>query len=102
MGTLKFIKVVYQICDVKIILIFHFSVAIVIMIFANYGCGSYKILNHARWNGLHLADLVFPWFMWIMGVCIPISLTSSLKKNISDRTIVKKIIEVSINSEGFL
>lgn len=68
------------------------------MIFANYGCGGYDILNHARWNGLHLADVVFPWFMWIMGVCIPISLSSSFKKNVVNYDLVKKILIVSTNT----
>lgn len=65
------------------------------MIFVNYGCGGYEILEHAKWNGLHLADLVFPWFMWIMGACIPISLMSSFKKNISNKVILRRIIQVS-------
>ncbi|XP_068084945.1 heparan-alpha-glucosaminide N-acetyltransferase isoform X2 [Anabrus simplex] len=59
------------------------GISIVLMIFVNYGAGSYAVLQHATWNGLHVADLVFPWFMWIMGVCIPISVTSQLKKNVS-------------------
>lgn len=53
------------------------------------------ILRHAPWNGLHMSDVVFPWFMWIMGACIPISLSSSFKKDVSNREIVKKIVEVS-------
>lgn len=39
----------------------HISISIVIMIFVNYGAGSYWFLEHATWNGLQLADLVFPW-----------------------------------------
>jgi heparan-alpha-glucosaminide N-acetyltransferase len=31
------------------------------MIFVNYGAGEYWVLEHATWNGLQLADLVFPW-----------------------------------------
>ncbi|GLG99412.1 Heparan-alpha-glucosaminide N-acetyltransferase, partial [Gryllus bimaculatus] len=59
------------------------GISIVLMIFVNYGAGSYAILEHAIWNGLQLADVVFPWFMWIMGVCIPISVTSQMKRNVS-------------------
>ncbi|KAG5864759.1 hypothetical protein JTB14_020183 [Gonioctena quinquepunctata] len=64
---------------------------IIVMIFANFGCGGYEILEHAKWNGLHLADIVFPSFVWIMGVCIPITLTSNIRKNIRNRTIVINI-----------
>ena len=49
------------------------GVAIMIMIFVNDGGGGYWFMEHATWNGLYVADLVFPWFIWIMGVCIPMS-----------------------------
>lgn len=41
-----------------------------IMIFVNYGGGGYWFFNHSPWNGITVADLVFPWFVWIMGVSI--------------------------------
>jgi len=44
------------------------------MIFVNYQGGNYEILNHSMWNGLTIADLVFPFFMWIMGVSSAYSL----------------------------
>lgn len=34
----------------------------------------FPILEHERWQGLHLADLVFPGFLMMMGVSIPMSL----------------------------
>lgn len=64
------------------------------MIFANFGCGGYHSLEHTTWNGLHVADLVFPCFIWIMGACIPMSLTSSLKKGLSNKTIFLNIFKV--------
>lgn len=64
------------------------------MIFVNYGCGGYSVWEHAIWNGLLLSDLVFPWFMWIMGVCIPISVSSILKKDISKKSTLKNIVRV--------
>ena len=45
-----------------------FSLAIVI--FANYGAGGYSGLDHAVWNGLNLADTVFPCFVFILGLFI--------------------------------
>lgn len=65
------------------------------MIFVNYGCGGYAILDHAIWNGLHIADVIFPWFLWIMGVCIPISVSSSFKRGISKKLTVLNILKVS-------
>ena len=55
------------------------GLAITIMIFVNYGGGSYYFFNHSPWNGLTVADLVFPWFIWIMGVSLAISTQSQLR-----------------------
>ena len=39
------------------------------MILVNNGWGeSYEMLQHARWNGLTPCDLVFPFFLFIMGI----------------------------------
>lgn len=54
------------------------GIAIVLMIFVNSGGGGYRWLRHATWDGLYVADLVFPSFLWIMGVCLPFALRSQL------------------------
>ena len=63
------------------------GIAIVIMIFVNDGGGGYWFMEHATWNGLYVADLVFPWFLWIMGVCIPMSVKSCIKKETPVKTV---------------
>lgn len=72
------------------------GIAIVLMIFVNSGGGHYWWIEHATWNGLHFADLVFPWFLFIMGVCIPMSLKSQINRQIPVKEIVQKIIKVSL------
>jgi predicted acyltransferase len=43
-----------------------------------------RLLTHAPWNqGVTLADLVFPWFLLIVGVALPYSFASSAGKGIS-------------------
>lgn len=37
------------------------GISLCIMIFVNASGGRYAFLNHSRWNGLTVADLVFPW-----------------------------------------
>ena len=37
------------------------GISIALMIFVNDGAGGYFFLEHATWNGLHVADLAFPW-----------------------------------------
>ena len=44
------------------------GISIFIMIFVNYGGGGYWFFQHSPWDGLTVADLVFPWFIWIMGI----------------------------------
>jgi len=66
------------------------------MIFVNDGSGSYNILGHTTWNGMLLGDLVFPCFIWIMGVCIPIALSSLLKRGVSKLQISCSILKVII------
>ena len=37
------------------------GITIALMIFVNDGAGGYWFFEHAKWNGLLVADLVFPW-----------------------------------------
>lgn len=85
------------------------GLSITIMIFVNYGGGSYYFFNHSPWNGLTVADLVFPWFVWIMGVSLVISTQSQLRNSVPRKKIVLRVIKRSIilvflgliiNSEG--
>ncbi|KTF89251.1 hypothetical protein cypCar_00004673 [Cyprinus carpio] len=59
-----------------------FSLALVIMVFVNYGGGRYWFFRHESWNGLTVADLVFPWFVFIMGTSIGLSLSGSLRRGV--------------------
>uniref|UniRef100_A0A182PU71 Heparan-alpha-glucosaminide N-acetyltransferase catalytic domain-containing protein n=1 Tax=Anopheles epiroticus TaxID=199890 RepID=A0A182PU71_9DIPT len=72
------------------------GIAIMLMIFVNSGGGHYWWIEHATWNGLHVADLVFPWFLFIMGVCVPISLRGQINRNVPKRTILSNIAVRSI------
>ena len=52
------------------------GLTVMLMIFVNNGAGDdiFPMLKHAKWNGMTLADLVFPFFMFIMGVSMFFSL----------------------------
>lgn len=71
-------------------------VSTLFMIFVNDGSGSYTTLEHATWNGMLLGDLVFPCFMWIMGVCVPIALSAQLKRGLSKLEISFSIFKVIV------
>ncbi|XP_045492742.1 heparan-alpha-glucosaminide N-acetyltransferase [Colias croceus] len=72
------------------------GMAIVFMIFVNDGAGGYWWLEHATWNGLAVGDLVFPAFLWIMGVCVPLSVKSAFAKGIPRWKIFIHIVRRSI------
>lgn len=58
------------------------GIAILLMIFVNNGGGGYAFFHHSPWFGLTVADLVLPWFAWIMGLTITISKRAELRVTI--------------------
>ena len=40
-----------------------------LMIFVNFGGGGYWFFSHPPWNGLTVADLVFPWYVFLCFCC---------------------------------
>ena len=75
------------------------------MILVNNGYGStFTPLRHAEWNGLSLSDLVFPFFLFIMGVSLYLSMSArglyfSKKKflKIAKRSLLLLLIGLLIN-----
>ena len=66
-----------------------------------------KFFNHSKWNGLTVADLVFPWFIWIMGISIVFSYKSQRKDSwlkriyrVFRRTIILFAIGLFLNVNG--
>jgi len=72
------------------------GLSLVIMMFVNYGGGEYWFFNHSKWNGLTVADLVFPWFVWIMGTALAYSFLSLSRSKAGKCTIFLKIIRRSM------
>ena len=55
--------------------------------------GTPRHLTHAAWNaGVHFADLVFPWFLFIVGVALPYAAASFRKKGLPRRAYVGKVL----------
>uniref|UniRef100_A0A8C8DCM2 Heparan-alpha-glucosaminide N-acetyltransferase n=1 Tax=Oryzias sinensis TaxID=183150 RepID=A0A8C8DCM2_9TELE len=67
-------------------------IALVIMVFVNYGGGRYWFFRHESWNGLTVADLVFPWFVFIMGTSIALSINSLLRAGLTRGSLLRKIV----------
>ena len=65
------------------------------MILVNNGWGeSFEMLEHAKWNGMTPCDLVFPFFLFIMGISCYLSLVKSEFKPTPQviRRIVKRTV----------
>ena len=52
----------------------------------------YKPLEHAEWNGCTLADLVFPFFLFIVGVSIVFSLETKKQVTADHRKLMLRVV----------
>uniref|UniRef100_A0A8C6LKF3 Heparan-alpha-glucosaminide N-acetyltransferase n=1 Tax=Nothobranchius furzeri TaxID=105023 RepID=A0A8C6LKF3_NOTFU len=77
-------------------LLFWFRISLVIMVFVNYGGGRYWFFRHESWNGLTVADLVFPWFVFIMGTSISLSVSSLLRSGSTRCSLLRKVVWRSV------
>lgn len=56
----------------------------------------YPILEHSKWNGCTPTDLIFPFFIFVMGFAAFLSLTSRLHKRVSRKKLVLQLIRRSV------
>lgn len=82
------------------------GLTVMLMIFVNNGAGDhiFPMLQHAKWNGMTLADIVFPFFLFIMGVAMFLSMKKfrfewsvPLVRKIVKRTVLLFVIGLAIN-----
>jgi predicted acyltransferase len=59
------------------------TIAFMIMVNNNGGAGSWWFMNHAAWNGLTPTDLVFPTFLFLVGVTTVFGTEARLAKGAS-------------------
>ncbi|XP_028279349.1 heparan-alpha-glucosaminide N-acetyltransferase [Parambassis ranga] len=65
--------------------------SLTLMVFVNYGGGGYWFFQHAPWNGLTVADLVMPWFVFIIGTSVVLAFRSMQRKGVSRLQLLRKI-----------
>jgi predicted acyltransferase len=56
----------------------------------------YKPLDHAEWHGWTFTDLIFPFFIWIVGVAIPLSTARRLEQGQSRRQLLLHALRHSV------
>ncbi len=70
-----------------------FSIAAMILVnFPGNEHSVYATLQHSRWNGLTMTDLIAPLFFFIVGVSITLAYTKRLEAGIPKEGMYKKII----------
>lgn len=75
------------------------------MILVNNGYGeSFEMLRHSAWNGMTPCDLVFPFFLFIMGVSMYVSMakysfqpTATVIRKVLKRTVLLFVIGLAIH-----
>ena len=55
----------------------------------------YPQLLHAQWNGMTATDTIFPSFLFIVGVAIPLSFASRWKRRSSGMTLARQVLRRS-------
>ena len=68
--------------------------SLALMLFVNHAGRHAEVpwLAHARWHGIHLADIVMPSFLFIVGVSISIALTPVLERSVPRRSLYCKAL----------
>ena len=56
----------------------------------------YSQLQHSEWNGCTIADLVYPFFLYIVGVAIPFSIFSRVSSGEDDKKIIYHVLKRSL------
>lgn len=70
------------------------GICVVLMVFVNSGGGSYWWIGHSEWNGATMPDFIFPSFLFLMGFCIPFSISNRLAKKEPKCKIMLEILKV--------
>jgi predicted acyltransferase len=72
------------------------TIALMILVNNPGGADYYIFLQHASWNGWTLADLVFPFFIFIVGASIPFAFMSKLDQGMSRRKLLMGVMRRTI------
>ena len=69
------------------------TIAFMIMVNNNGGSGSWSFMNHAEWNGLTPTDLVFPTFVFVVGVSVVFAFGARLAKGANRAQLARHTVQ---------
>jgi predicted acyltransferase len=73
------------------------TVAVMIMVNTSGDAAhTYPLLAHSRWNGCTLADVVFPCFLFMVGISCVFSISGRLKQGSTKAAIVRKAAQRTV------
>lgn len=72
------------------------TIAFMIMVNNNGGPGSWHFMNHAEWIGLTPTDLVFPTFMFVVGISIVFSTQARLAKGANRAELARHTVQRAV------
>src|SRR5438034_6698313 len=72
------------------------TIAFMIMVNNNGGSGSWGSMNHAAWNGLTATDLVFPTFVFVMGVSVVFAIEGRLARGVTRAQLVRRTVQRTV------
>jgi predicted acyltransferase len=72
------------------------TVALMILVNSPGNPLTYSWLEHSAWNGCTLADLVFPFFLFIVGVSITFTLKKAQERGLTLQQLVPKILRRAV------
>jgi predicted acyltransferase len=72
------------------------TIAFMIMVNNNGGSGSWRFMNHAAWNGLTATDLVFPTFVFVMGVSVVFAIEGRVARGATRGQLVRHTVQRAV------
>src|SRR5579872_2136749 len=72
------------------------TIAFMIMVNNNGGPGSWRFMNHAAWNGLTPTDLVFPTFVFIVGVSVVFAFDARLARGAAPSKLARHTVQRAV------
>lgn len=70
-----------------------FTVALMVIVNSPGNCTPFSTLEHSTWHGCTIADLVFPFFIIIVGISSVLSMSSSKQKGSPQNEIIRNVFK---------
>ncbi|KAI4301759.1 hypothetical protein L6164_035006 [Bauhinia variegata] len=70
------------------------GLTVALMILVDDAGGQWPVIGHAPWNGCNLADFVMPFFLFIVGMAIPLALKRIPKRLLAVRKVLLRTLKL--------